>query len=187
MNNINDNISLFQDRLIAVDGEFVLSETTDEMLNDIIEFIVSNSISSIVISEFTYRHSLRENLQEKIEVVADFEDQSHTIEDAKKLCAQADAGITGVDAIIADSGTLMVCSHNRGDRLCSSLPPVHIAIIDSDTNIYRDFGEFIADTPKDYTYVLITGPSRTADIEKKLILGAHGPKRVVVFLSAEDA
>lgn len=177
-----DKISLFRERLLAVSGEFIASNETQDLLSLIAGFIKSNSIKSVVVSDFPQRGELRDILPNDVEILADFGERTYAKEEAKQLCASAEAGITGIYAIIADTGTLVIASRHRGDRLCSSLPPIHLALIDN-ARVYENFAEFIADTPKDYTYALITGPSRTADIEKKLILGAHGPKRVAVFSS----
>ena len=173
---------MFRDNLLAVNGEFIVPDSAESLSSLVAGFIKSNSIKTVVLSDFPEHQEMCEALKGEVEIIADFGSQPYTIEEAKTLCARADAGITGIDAVIADTGTLVITSRNRGDRLCSSLPPIHLALIDN-AQVYLDFAEFISSTPKDYTYALITGPSRTADIEKKLILGAHGPKRVVVFRS----
>lgn len=182
MMNNSKKILLFQEQLLAVNGECISFDRSQSVAESIKEFITSNSIKSVVLSDFPQHQELVETLRDKVEILADFGNGYYTLEEAKTLCAKAGAGITDVYAVIADTGTLVISSRNRGDRLCSSLPPIHLALID-DAKVYLNFEEFIENTPKELTYALITGPSRTADIEKKLILGAHGPKRVVVFLS----
>ncbi|MBT3231416.1 MAG: lactate utilization protein [Calditrichaeota bacterium] len=185
MNN-SKNVLLFQKQLLAVNGEFISLDENQKVSSLVKEFITSNSIKSIVLSDFSQHQDLVEALEEDTEILADFGSRSYPLDEAGNLCAKADAGITDVYAIIADTGTLVISSRNRGDRLCSSLPPIHLALI-GNSKVYLNFEEFIENTPKEHTYALITGPSRTADIEKKLILGAHGPKRVVVFYSEGNA
>ena len=92
----------------------------------------------------------------------------------------ADAGITMVDAAVAETGTLIL-SDPEELRL-SLIPPIHIAIVTESQLVARmedAWGKFDV-PPKMFT--LITGPSRTADIEKMLVLGAHGPKKLYVCL-----
>jgi L-lactate dehydrogenase complex protein LldG len=98
--------------------------------------------------------------------------------------AEAAVGITGAEYALADTGTLVVMSATE-PRLASLLPPVHIAVIESgcilsglDELLQRDA------KPGDRTasMVLITGPSRTADIEQILVRGVHGPGELHVVI-----
>lgn len=100
--------------------------------------------------------------------------------------ADADIGITAADALIAESGTLLLRSHARA-RTVSLLPPVHVAIVGREL-LVADLGTALArvrsvDEP-DSCLTLITGPSRTSDIEKKLVVGVHGPCALHVVLLA---
>jgi L-lactate dehydrogenase complex protein LldG len=95
-------------------------------------------------------------------------------------------GISGVDAAIAETGTMIVVSGPGRGRLASLLPPVHIAILPAD-RIVRTMAEAFDLLRSHYgnglfrdrsNVAFITGPSRTADIELSLTLGVHGPKEV---------
>ena len=107
--------------------------------------------------------------------------------------------ISGADAAIAESGTLVVVSGPGRGRLASLLPPVHLAILPAEW-IVRSLPDafallatrFGADVVQRHSNItLITGPSRTADIEQSLTLGVHGPKEIHVVVvgvpSAEGA
>ena len=100
--------------------------------------------------------------------------------------ADAAVGITGAEYALADTGTLVVMS-SMESRLASLLPPVHIAVIESG-RLLSGLDELLQreSKPADRTasMVLITGPSRTADIEQILVRGVHGPGElhVVVLL-----
>lgn len=97
----------------------------------------------------------------------------------------AEAGITGSNFLIADTGTIVVLSNEGNARLCSSLPPIHIAVVGME-KVIGTMGESVpliqlltrnATGQKITSYIsYITGPSRTADIELNLTLGAHGPE-----------
>jgi L-lactate dehydrogenase complex protein LldG len=99
--------------------------------------------------------------------------------------ASAQAGITGSVAGLAESGSLVLTHGPSRGRLASLLPPVHIAILRRST-IVASFGELLERQPSlpevSSNLVLITGPSRTADIEMTLSRGVHGPKDVHIIL-----
>jgi L-lactate dehydrogenase complex protein LldG len=94
-------------------------------------------------------------------------------------------GITGAFAGIADSGTIAVVSGAGRSRLASLLTPVHIAVLRAD-RLYPSLAAFFsahADIAEQGSnLVLITGPSRTADIEMTLTRGVHGPGEIHVVV-----
>ena len=98
-------------------------------------------------------------------------------------------GITGAFAGIAESGSIAVVSGAGRSRLASLLAPVHIAVLRAD-HIYPSLTAFFtahADIAEEGSnLVLITGPSRTADIEMTLTRGVHGPGEVHVVILGED-
>lgn len=95
-------------------------------------------------------------------------------------------GVTTCESLVAESGTILVSAAISG-RAPSVLPPVHLVVAtadqlvaDIDTSIQRLRSRYPEQLPSTMSW--ITGPSRTADIEKILVLGAHGPKRLAVLL-----
>lgn len=98
--------------------------------------------------------------------------------------AAACLGITGAVAGIVRSGTLAVDSARSGTRLVSLLPPVHLALLNASA-LLPDQGAFLRPLdPRSLpsNLVLITGPSRSGDIELVLTVGVHGPGRLIVAL-----
>ena len=97
------------------------------------------------------------------------------------LCATAAAGITSADYALAETGTLVMLSSAKEVRTISLLPPMHIALIPAFALI-ENLDELLTlhPRPADITsaMVLITGPSRTADIEQILVRGVHGPGEI---------
>lgn len=91
----------------------------------------------------------------------------------------ADLGVTAVDFAIAETGTLAVFASPRQPRVASLLPPVHVALVERSRIVPDLFDLFdrlesrAAPLPPNLT--LITGPSKTGDIELKLTTGVHGP------------
>ena len=98
--------------------------------------------------------------------------------------------ISGADAAIAESGSLVVVSGPGRGRMASLLPPVHLAILpaewivrslpDAFALLAARFGGDVVQRHSNIT--VITGPSRTADIEQSLTLGVHGPKEIHVVV-----
>jgi len=106
-------------------------------------------------------------------------------EEVRRLCAAADFGITGADYALADTGTLVMLASGKEARMISLLPPVHIAVIPKDRILPSLDDLFLLVPRPDQTtssMVLITGPSRTADIEQILIRGVHGPGELHVVI-----
>jgi L-lactate dehydrogenase complex protein LldG len=103
--------------------------------------------------------------------------------------AAAAVGVTGCDAAIAETGSLVMLSRPGRSRAASLLPPFHIAIVKPD-QVYSTMGDFFAERAADVasgaSCTFITGPSRTADIELTLTLGIHGPGRVTVVIGPES-
>jgi len=101
---------------------------------------------------------------------------------------RCDAGITECDALIAQTGSVLLTARSGGGRALSVLPPHHVVIARR--------AQLLPDLPAAYALLhaqygpaawpslltLITGPSRTGDIERILVLGAHGPKKLTVVL-----
>lgn len=94
----------------------------------------------------------------------------------------AAVGITAADFLIADTATIGINSGDGGELKGSLLPLHHIVVAQVD-QLLPSFEAYMDSQPAESTYrALITGPSRTADIEKMLVLGAHGPKELTVVL-----
>ena len=101
--------------------------------------------------------------------------------------AACDAGITECDALVAQTGSVLLTSRSAGGRALSCLPPHHVIIARRE--------QLVADLPAAFELLqqkystnypsmisFITGPSRTGDIERILVLGAHGPKQLTIFV-----
>ena len=107
------------------------------------------------------------------------------IEQLKDEVFTIDAGITSTYGGIAESGALILWSSESEPRLMSLVPPIHVAVLKAD-KIYNTFLEVIqkenwsAGMPTNA--FLISGPSKTADIELTLAFGVHGPKELIVLI-----
>lgn len=99
---------------------------------------------------------------------------------------RCDVGITQCEALIAQTGSVLVTTRSSGGRALSVLPPHHLVLARLDQMLPDLPGAFALLKEKyahDYPSFtsFITGPSRTGDIERILVLGAHGPKKLTIF------
>jgi L-lactate dehydrogenase complex protein LldG len=96
---------------------------------------------------------------------------------------QIRAGLTGAGAAIAETGTLVLRGGAAYPLTASLLPEIHLAVLNEE-DIVPDLHSALTaqEIERNSSVVLISGPSRTADIEMTLTMGVHGPREVVVFL-----
>jgi L-lactate dehydrogenase complex protein LldG len=163
----------FAEAVIRVAGKFVYSESEDEFLATLESFIIEKDWPVL----FCYDPVLGELLKRN---GIPFESSWSSLTEAK-------LGITRCEFMIARTGTIMVSSKSAPGRRINVFPEIHLVVgytsqlvpdlKQAFTLIKEKYGE---DFPSMVS--LITGPSRTADIEKTLVMGAHGPKELYVFL-----
>jgi L-lactate dehydrogenase complex protein LldG len=97
--------------------------------------------------------------------------------------ASVPAGITGCACAIAETGTLVLTTGSGQPMTASLLPEVHVAIVRSDQIVWTlEEALRMPEVRQSSTTVLVTGPSRTADIEMTLTIGVHGPRELVVYI-----
>ncbi len=99
---------------------------------------------------------------------------------------KCDVGISGCDCLVAQTGGILVTAASAGGRALSVLPPHHVVLARLD-QLVGDLSDAFARVRQPDGSIpaflsFITGPSRTGDIERILVLGAHGPKKLTVFL-----
>lgn len=99
--------------------------------------------------------------------------------------ARADLGVTGADFALAESGSVVLIHGPGKGRVVSLIPPIHVALVRVDA-IHRTLSEWARDFPglpmDTANLVVVTGPSRTGDIELELSLGVHGPRHMHIVL-----
>ena len=163
----------FAQELVKVCGKFVYCESEDEFLSTIQSFILEKDWPIIHCSDEHVQLVLRKG-------GIPFEQDQAKIVDAR-------LGITRCEFLVARLGTVMVSSRLSPGRKISVYPEIHL-VLGYTSQLVPDLKQALQGLRKkyadDYPSVVsfITGPSRTADIEKTLVLGAHGPKELFVFL-----
>lgn len=107
----------------------------------------------------------------------------------QELFENVDAAITGTRGAIAETGTMIVWPDADEPRLMSLVPPVHVVLLDA-ASIYNTFYEAMQSegwkNGLPTNALLISGPSKTADIQQTLAYGAHGPKELVVLMIGDE-
>jgi L-lactate dehydrogenase complex protein LldG len=112
------------------------------------------------------------------------------IEGIKETLFDIDAAITTTIGAIAETGAIVLWPDEKEPRTMSLVPPIHIAVVKAET-IFNSFCEMIQE--RDWANhmptnaLLISGPSKTADIEMTLAFGVHGPKELIVLVLTGDA
>jgi len=109
-----------------------------------------------------------------------------SFEVTRQAAAAARVGISQVDWAVAATGTLVVDAAQVEQRLVSTLPPIHVALVGT-SRLRADLPTVLKQLhPSQTGYIsLITGPSRTADIERVLTIGVHGPERLIIVFVDE--
>lgn len=159
----------FKKSIETVQGECVIAMNREDCFRLLQEYINTNTDKKNVVLSPSLLDSPFVSLQ------------TENCDDISKISV----GITSCELLSAQTGTILMTS--REGRRIIGLSPIHIVIAQR-SQIRRTLDESIKELSQKYDktfpsqITLITGPSRTADIEKTLILGAHGPKRLCVFI-----
>jgi L-lactate dehydrogenase complex protein LldG len=164
---------LFAEQFTAISGQFVFCEDEVQFIENLLELAEERKWRKIYCWEPPLQDILTRFDYPFFETDKDFE--------------QADVGFTLCEALIARNGSILVSNANMAGRRLSIYPPVHIVlaytsqlVIDLKDGFKLIKNKYGNNLPSMISNV--TGPSRTADIEKTLVLGAHGPKELFVFL-----
>jgi L-lactate dehydrogenase complex protein LldG len=167
----------FAQELVNVAGKFVYCENHDEFIATLQSFILEKEWPVL----FCYDPVLQDLLRKG---GIPFDSELSNITDAK-------LGITRCEYLVARLGSVVVSSALSPGRKISIFPEIHL-VLGYSSQLVPDLKQAIQKIrkkyPDNYPSVIsfITGPSRTADIEKTLVMGAHGPKELYVFLIEEN-
>lgn len=156
----------------------VLETSANSLPAAIVETLQRSNLRSGILTRSPLCEPLRDALR-AAGIAAEF--WSDTTLDA---AYDVEFGITDVYRAVAETGSVVVRESIEHGRAVSLVPPVHIAIVRK-SQIVPDLIDLMADVQRDGTasgIVIITGPSKTADIEMNLVTGVHGPGEVVLFL-----
>jgi L-lactate dehydrogenase complex protein LldG len=178
----------FTSVLKELKGEEHFANTHEELISILRNTISANNCRSVVLGD------LPEELNDIImKALPEFDCRSvgamHWSE-AVKICERADIGVTWSDFAIASQGALVEVAYDDSTKLASSLPFVHVALLPS-SHVLENLSEamlkvkdIIASRSQGRIPVisLISGPSKTSDIELRLLYGVHGPNSLHVVI-----
>ncbi len=182
---VKEKILRLKSMMEGVNTEVHLCER-ETWKNTILAVLEQKKISKILYGAKTsLSHDLGIFKQESPDVVPELIDYKDPIEKSKDLLFEIDAAITTTRGGIAETGSLILWPTPDEPRLMSLVPPIHIAVLNS-SQIYSTFREamisenWVSEMPTNA--LLISGPSKTADIEQTLVYGIHGCKELVVLI-----
>ncbi len=181
-------VSLFTEKLSRETGVVYRAADRDEALDHLTEIARTENLKRVMTSTDDTILSLDlpawgDRNGVAVSTAADYVDRE---EYKRAVFDEADAGITGADFAVAETGTLVTAHSERQPRLLSLAPILHIAVVGIDrlVPVYEEaLNAFYGDGGRIPAHVtLITGPSMTADIRATSFKGMHGPRRVMVIL-----
>lgn len=164
---------VFAKKLSALNGKFIYCENEKELCENLYALIQENKWNNI----FCFEKKAKDILKK---AKVDFSD-------TEKNIVSANVGISLCEYLVARTGSVLVTSKQNSGRRLPVYSNYHIVIAYSSQLVYM-IKEALAGIKKKYhshfpsMIMNISGPSRTADIEKTLVQGAHGPKEIYVFL-----
>ena len=164
---------LFAEQLTSVAGSFIFCESEIQFIENLLDLAQERSWYKV----FCWEPKLQAIL--KTYEYPFFSSDTHFLE--------AEVGISFCESLIARNGSIMVSNGNAAGRRLSIYPHIHIVLAYTSQLVLdlKDSFKLLKSKYGDEFPSMIssiTGPSRTADIEKTLVLGAHGPKELFVFL-----
>lgn len=175
-------VDLFKASLEEVDGHCLIVHDETELLHALAE--IMRNLRQTKLSSLRVAVSDSTEVRRLIELI-DLDLDEVAVTPSAADVFSFDIGISGAQAGIAETGTLLLDSSRERHRLVSLVPPVHIAILDA-SQIVSSLGEALSlmrqDEPVSPIVTLVTGPSRTADIELTLAIGVHGPQELYVVI-----
>ena len=168
--NVDDKVERFSRELTALSGLFTLCQP-GQLADQILKHLHELEITSILAwDDNRLPDGLIENLR------------SNGINVSTELDADVKAGLSGADAAIAETGSLVISLEEGKPQFVSLLPDYHFAVINSGDITDTIYQVISSNKIKQASMTtIVSGPSRTADIEMTLTIGVHGPRQVHVF------
>jgi L-lactate dehydrogenase complex protein LldG len=171
----------FAKELTEVHGEVIRCATMQDARRKLAELVQQAQWTSVGVMD---RAPLRDAVADLPSGVAN----AAAADWQPKPMARLSASVIEPEVLLADTGSCLIACPTAQDRLLCYLPPACVVVAKVDQlaehlpAAWATIAPRVADPAARGEFVIVTGPSRTADIEKILILGVHGPKRLVVLL-----
>lgn len=180
-----DKIDLFQQKIESVHAE-VHRVSKDNWLDKLKELAQAKGLDNMLVpQQARVGVDVRANWSE--DGLPELLSYDQPIEGWKaELFSNVDGAVTDVRSAVAETGSLVLWPDNDQPRLMTLVPPIHFAILDAE-QLKNTFHEVIVSEGwvqqgMPTNALLISGPSKTADIEQTLAYGVHGPKELIVLI-----
>lgn len=179
----DDPVARFISALTAVKGEAYHAASLDAALDQLDSLFKSMNAQRVVVNDEPPFSDL--DLPVRWPDIEWFM-VGRTAGDLRAFCAAADAGLSTADAALAETGSVVISSGPGKSRLATLLPTAHFALVPT-ARLTTDLLTWTAQRqgPFPAARTIISGPSKTADIEQTMAIGVHGPKRFIVILYDE--
>jgi len=167
----------FAEVFSRIGGNFFFAQSYNELVSQLQHLFRESQVQSVFCMDATLQKMIE---SPQIEIIRNHEG-----------IARCQASLTFCEVLVSRLGTIVMSSKIDGGRGGYSLPPVHI-VVASPFQIVPDIKEAFSFLNKKYSgnlpsmITFVAGPSRTADIEKTLVLGAHGPEGLYLLLSESE-
>jgi L-lactate utilization protein LutC len=175
-----DPVARFQEELTRAGGQLHLAADSEGAVRKVREIIQTHSVRRVLLGRGSYLDTL--GLAGRLRGLEILCVDALSPDSSPEPLFAADLGISGVDYLIAETGSVVLLARPEEPRSLSLLPPVHIAIAERTQLIPDLFDLFEGRTEMPSCLTLITGPSKTGDIELRLVTGVHGPGELQVVL-----
>ena len=177
---VDEQANRFRANIEAVAGEVVFCNDLAEAVKRIAALLDETGSRRLAVHDREPCRTVAEQLEGKELTFAAAEASAESL-------SALDAGIVSPELLLSDTGSCVFSAPTPFDRLTTYITPLSIVVASRSMlreHLPQAWTELKPrlETAKTGEFVIVTGPSRTADIEKMLILGVHGPKRIVVFL-----
>ena len=176
---LEEKIERFTKMLKSVHGEVHLIQRS-EVQAYVEQILEKNDVKKLLCSQ-----KVVENFPNKFDGIERYHYDQPIEEWKPALFKSIDASITTSRGGIAETGSLILWPDHYEPRLMSLVPPIHIALLEADS-IYETFSQAMEEQnwaeQMPTNALLISGPSKTADIEQILAYGIHGPKQLIVLI-----
>lgn len=176
----DDLAERFTQSLMAVKGQVHRASSWDAALETVDELLTELNAQQVVVNDEAPLNTVDfATTRPQLEWFT----AGKTAGDLRAFCTTADVGLSSCEAALAETGTVIVASGMGKSRLVTLLPPVHIALVPTSkltTDIFTWTAARGEAPPANVS--LVSGPSKTADIEQTMAIGVHGPKQFIVVL-----
>lgn len=183
----SDLVARFRDELTAAGGQAHLVPDAEGAMAQVIELVQTRLARRVLLGRGAFIDTLPLGERLRAAGIEVAEADQSTDKSGRDTFFAADLGITGVDYLIAETGTVVLLARPGEPRSFSLLPPLHIAIAERGQLLPDLFDLFESRSWQERGgptsgVSLITGPSKTGDIELRLVTGVHGPGEIHVVV-----